>query len=128
MIFRSCFALAMSLLCCGTVFAAPKPARPNIVLILCDDMGFSDIGCYGGEVRTPNIDRLAQEGLRFKQFYNNAKCTTTRASLLTGLYPRRRGPLLKENMVTIAEVLRTAGYRTALSGKWHLGNRQPRRP
>ncbi|MFQ5730503.1 MAG: arylsulfatase [Planctomycetaceae bacterium] len=108
--------------------AAGKTARPNIVLILCDDMGFSDIGCYGGEVQTPNIDGLAAEGLRFKQFYNNAKCTTTRASLITGLYPRRRGPLLKSNMVTIAEVLKAAGYRAALSGKWHLGNRAPRRP
>ena len=112
----------------NSLFAAGKPPRPNIVLIMCDDMGFSDIGCYGGEVRTPNIDRLAKEGLRFKQFYNNAKCTTTRASLMTGLYPRRSGPLLKPNMVTIAEVLKTAGYRTALSGKWHLGNRSPRRP
>ena len=108
--------------------AAEKPARPNIILIMCDDMGFSDIGCYGGEVNTPNINRLAAEGLRFKQFYNNAKCTTTRASLITGLYPRRSGSLLKPNMVTIAEVLKTAGYHTSLSGKWHLGNRAPRRP
>ena len=107
---------------------AEEPPRPNIVLIMCDDMGFSDIGCYGGEVGTPNIDRLAADGLRFKQFYNNAKCTTTRASLMTGLYPRRSGALLKPNMVTIAEVLKAAGYRTALSGKWHLGNRAPRRP
>jgi arylsulfatase A-like enzyme len=108
--------------------AAGNPSRPNIVLILCDDMGFSDVGCYGGEIETPNIDRLAKQGLRFRQFYNNAKCTTTRASLITGLYPRRKGPLLKPNMVTIAEVLKAAGYRTALSGKWHLGNRAPRRP
>jgi arylsulfatase A-like enzyme len=103
-------------------------SRPNIVLIMCDDMGFSDIGCYGGEINTPNIDRLAAEGLRFTQFYNNAKCTTTRASLLTGLYPRPTGTLLKPNMVSIAEVLKTAGYQTALSGKWHLGNSAPRRP
>ena len=66
--------------------AAP---RPNIVLIMCDDMGWSDIGCYGGEIRTPNLDRMAAEGLRFTQFYNCAKCTTTRASLITGLYPRQ---------------------------------------
>ncbi len=95
--------------------------RPNVLLILCDDMGWSDLGCYGGEIDTPHLDRLAAEGLRFRQFYNNAKCTTTRASLVTGLYPRRRGGLLQRNMVTIGEVLRSAGYRTALSGKWHLG-------
>jgi len=108
---------------------APVAAQPpNVVLIMADDMGWSDIGCYGGEIRTPNIDRLAAEGLRFTQFYNNAKCTTTRASLVTGLYPRRGGELLKEGMVTIAEVLRDVGYGTALSGKWHLGSKAPRRP
>ncbi|MEZ6144315.1 MAG: sulfatase-like hydrolase/transferase [Planctomycetaceae bacterium] len=84
--------------------------RPNIVLIMCDDMGWSDIGCYGGEIRTPNIDRLAAEGMRFTQFYNNAKSATTRASLITGLYPRRSGRLLKDNMVTIPEVLSSGGY------------------
>ena len=103
-------------------------APPNIVLIMCDDMGFSDIGCYGGEVRTPNIDRLATEGMRFTQFYNNAKCTTTRASLITGLYPRQNGRLLKDNMRTIPEVLHNAGYYSALSGKWHLGSSAPNRP
>lgn len=101
---------------------------PNIVLIMADDMGFSDIAPYGGEIETPHLGRLAREGLRFTQFYNNAKCTTTRASLLTGLYPRQKGALLKENMVTVAEVLRSAGYQTVLSGKWHLGNQAPRRP
>lgn len=125
---RSFLALLMLFVFAGSSQAADKPPRPNIVLIMCDDMGFSDIGCYGGEVRTPNIDRLAAEGLRFKQFYNNAKCTTTRASLVTGLYPRRKGPLLKANMRTVADVLKAAGYRTALSGKWHLGNKAPNRP
>jgi len=97
-------------------------ARPNIVLIMCDDMGWSDIGAYGGEVETPHLDRLASEGMRFTQFYNNAKCTTTRASLITGLYPRPPDEkLLRTDMVTIGEVMREAGYRTALSGKWHLG-------
>ena len=100
-----------------------RDSRPNIVLIMCDDMGWSDIGCYGGEVKTPNLDRLASEGLRFTQFYNNAKCSTTRASILTGLFPRRdRGGLLRTNMVTIGEALKLAGYQTALSGKWHLGS------
>ncbi|MHC4997184.1 MAG: sulfatase-like hydrolase/transferase, partial [Planctomycetota bacterium] len=64
-------------------------SRPNIILIMVDDMGWSDIGCYGGEVVTPNLNRLANQGMRFTQFYNNAKCTTTRSSLVTGLWPRR---------------------------------------
>ena len=83
--------------------------HPNVVLIMCDDMGFSDIGCYGGEVMTPNLDRLAREGMRFTQFYNNAKCTTTRASIVTGLYPRFGSKHLRTNMVTLGEVLREAG-------------------
>ena len=107
-------------LLCQSV-AAADGARPNIVLVMCDDMGFSDIGCYGGEVRTPNLDRLAAEGMRFTQFYNNAKCTTTRASLLTGLYPRFGKPgHLRETMVTLGEAMQRAGYHTSLSGKWHL--------
>ena len=101
--------------------ANSEDSRPNIVLIMCDDMGFSDLGCYGGEVETPHLDRLAGEGMRFTQFYNNAKCTTTRASLLTGLYPRFGKPgHLRENMITLGEGLQAAGYRTSLSGKWHL--------
>ena len=105
------------------IAAAPQPnaPRPNIVLIMCDDMGFSDIGCYGGEVETPNLDQLAADGMRFTQFYNNAKCTTTRASILTGLYPRfGGGGHLRNNMVTIGEAMKLAGYNTSLSGKWHL--------
>lgn len=105
-----------------------KATRPNIVLIMCDDMGFSDVGCYGGEIDTPHIDSLARDGLRFTQFYNNAKCTTTRASLITGLYPRYPTPHLRPDMVTIAETLGDAGYRTCLSGKWHLGSNRPHRP
>lgn len=113
-------------------FALGSPERtsaapPNIIVILVDDMGYSDVGSFGGEIRTPHLDRLAREGLRFTQFYNTAKCYTTRASLLSGLYQHESGlgynawrPM--RNAVTIAEVLRAAGYRTLFSGKWHLGD------
>ncbi len=105
--------------------------RPNIILIMADDMGWSDIGCYGSEIATPNIDRICREGMQFTNFYNNAKCTTTRASLLTGLYPRKGGrgiELLDDNMLTLGEALKLAGYQTGLSGKWHNGSRAPHRP
>ncbi len=108
--------------------------RPDIVLIMSDDMGFSDIGCYGGEIETPNLDRLAANGVRFTQFYNTARCCPTRASLLTGLYPHQAGighmmgdrgqdgyrGNLNDRCVTIAEVLRAAGYGTYMAGKWHV--------
>lgn len=97
--------------------------KPNILLILVDDMGFSDIGCYGGEVQTPNLDQLASEGIRFSRFYNTAKCFPSRACLLTGQYAQHNGmakkPLKFINAVTIAEVLRDAGYRTLMTGKHH---------
>ncbi|MBM1107168.1 arylsulfatase [Aurantibacter crassamenti] len=116
--------------------------RPNIIIILADDMGYSDIGCYGGEINTPNIDKLAYNGLRFTQFYNAARCCPTRASLLTGLYPHQAGMggmvkdpktsepgpyqgYLNDKSVTIAEVLKSAGYYTAASGKWHVGEERP---
>jgi len=109
--------------------AETAPSRPNIVLILCDDLGFSDIGCYGGEIETPNLDKLAADGMRFTQFYNCAVCVTTRAALITGLHPRRRkNRMLHEDATTLAEVLGSAGYRTSLTGKWHLGSTFPRRP
>jgi arylsulfatase A-like enzyme len=109
---------------------------PNIILILNDDMGFSDIGCYGGEIETPNLDRLAANGLRYSQFYNTARCSPSRASLLTGLHPHQTGigiltystgpegyaGNLNKRCVTIAEVLRGSGYRTYLSGKWHIAS------
>jgi len=106
--------------------ASSIAARPNIVLIMADDLGFSDLGCYGGEIDTPNLDRLAGEGMRFSQFYNCAVCCTTRASLLTGLHPRRvMGRMLNDNMTTLAEVAKSAGYRTSLVGKWHFPVTKP---
>jgi arylsulfatase len=99
--------------------------RPNILVILADDMGFSDPGCYGGGIDTPNIDTLAEGGLRFTRFYNAARCCPTRASLLTGQYPHcvgvgRNGVTMKRNGITIAEGLQRAGYNTSMFGKWHL--------
>ena len=99
--------------------AEPDLKRPNLILIMVDDMGYSDIGCYGGEVQTPNIDKLAKQGMLFTQFYNTAKCHTTRAELLTGNYAYHIGDHGMEHGATFGEVLRTAGYRTIISGKWH---------
>ncbi|MBM3797977.1 MAG: arylsulfatase [Acidobacteria bacterium] len=117
--------------------AAPATTRPpNIVLIMADDMGIADIGCYGGEIATPNLDALARGGVRFTQFYNGARCCPTRAALMTGLHPHQAGighmmedhkfPAyrgdLNRRCATIAEVLRSGGanYRTAIAGKWHV--------
>ncbi|MEM7390729.1 MAG: arylsulfatase [Verrucomicrobiota bacterium] len=99
--------------------AAPDRSKPNIILIMVDDMGYSDLGCYGGEVKTPNIDKLAADGLRFTQFYNCAKCAETRATLLTGNYNQAVGTSDMRYGATFAEVLRPAGYRTLIAGKWH---------
>jgi len=136
------------LLCvlCGQTFAA---SRPNIIIILADDLGYGDLGCYGSpNIRTPNLDRMAAEGMRFTQFYSVAEvCTPSRAALLTGRYPIRSGMChdqfrvlrnvstggLPAEEITLAELLKTNGYATACIGKWHLGNwandpaHQPRR-
>ena len=98
--------------------------RPNIVLIMADDLGFADLGCYGAEIRTPNLDALASKGLRFSQFYNTAKCHSSRVSLLTGLYCDQAGGAKLSRGATIAEVLGQAGYFTTMVGKWHL-DKQP---
>ena len=117
------------------VKASDAPHRPNILLILADDLGFSDLGCYGSEIATPNLDRLAADGLRFTQFYNCARCCPTRAALLTGLYPHQAGvghmcedwrrPCytigLNDRCATIAELLHETGYRCYHVGKWHVG-------
>lgn len=128
---------------CFAASAQKKPAksvskkgRPNIIVILADDLGYSDLGCYGGEINTPNLDYLAANGLRFRNFYNTSRCCPTRASLLTGLYNHEAGigemttarnaegyrGFLTANSVTVAEVLYAVGYRTAMTGKWHVSN------
>lgn len=139
---RAIVALGAALLC-GTGVAdrsrAEEPqsrsgSRPNIIIVLADDLGYSDLGCYGGEIRTPNLDRLAANGLRFTRFYNAGRCCPSRASLLTGLYPHQAGigamtfdrglpgyrGQLRADTPTLAEVLQRGGYRTAMSGKWHV--------
>lgn len=98
--------------------------RPNVVLIMADDLGFADLGCYGGEIETPHLDALAAKGLRFTQFYNTAKCHSSRVSLLTGLYCGQAGDAKLSRGATIAEALGAAGYFTAMVGKWHL-SKQP---
>ena len=136
--FISCFT---GLAHTNPVFCQSASERPNILIILADDMGYSDIGCYGGEANTPNLDQLATEGLRFRSFYNAARCCPTRASLLTGVYPHEAGMggmvssieseptpgpyqgYLNQQTVTLAEALKQGGYRTYMSGKWHVGER-----
>ncbi|MBX2850399.1 MAG: arylsulfatase [Phycisphaeraceae bacterium] len=97
-----------------------QDTRPNILVIMADDLGFADIGCFGAEIQTPNLDKLADNGLRFTQFYNTAKCHSSRVSLLTGLYSNQAGQESLSRGITTAQVLRNAGYFTAMTGKWHL--------
>lgn len=123
----------------GTCANESPQQRPNVLLIMSDDMGFSDLGCYGGEARTPNLDTLAANGVRFTQFYNGARCCPTRASLLTGLYAHQTGvghmthndrgwpgyhAELNNQCATIAEVLGDSGYRTYMVGKWHVNRHE----
>ncbi len=129
---RALLPLAVAVLVTAPTLAAQ--ARPNIIVILGDDMGFSDIGCYGSEIATPHLDRLAADGVRMTQFYNTARCCPTRASLLTGLYPHQAGighmmndlglrgyrGDLNRHCLTMAEVMRGAGYGTYMAGKWHV--------
>ncbi|MEO7989717.1 MAG: arylsulfatase [Chryseolinea sp.] len=127
----------LPLLVSSTVLTvAQKTTKPNIILIMVDDMGYSDIGSYGSEIKTPNLDKLAGEGIRFREFYNNSICAPTRASLLTGQYQHRAGVgyfdvnlglpayqgFLNKESLTLGEVLKQNGYSTLMSGKWHVGN------
>ena len=130
--------LVLMCLVAGIAFSQPKKAntkKPNVIVILTDDMGFSDIGCFGSEIKTPNIDKLAANGISFTHFYNTSRCSPSRASLMTGLYPHQAGmgflsnynydeagyvDDLSKNAVTMAEVFKQAGYATYMSGKWHL--------
>ncbi len=151
---RNLLILLVMVLCLGADFPKVKKptyrstdqSRPNIIIIMADDMGFSDIGCYGGEVSTPNLDKLAANGIKLRTFYNAARCCPTRAALLTGRYPHAagmggmvsfeddkvaKGPYqgyLDTNVPTVAERLRSAGYRTYMTGKWHVGESQEHWP
>ncbi|MEM1444294.1 MAG: arylsulfatase [Verrucomicrobiota bacterium] len=134
------FRVLLLSLCIGAFSCSPlisaDASPPNMVVIMVDDMGFSDIGCYGGEIETPHLDDLAKSGLRFMDFYNAGRCCPTRAALLTGLYQHQAGighmtgdsghpsyrGFLNNRCVTIAEALKTAGYFSAITGKWHVGS------
>jgi len=149
--FPTCFAFRLCLGILGLSFpagltsaasAAANPVKPNIIVILADDMGWSDLGSYGSEIETPQLDSLARGGVRFTQFYNAARCCPTRASLLTGLYQHQAGighmvandgiasyqGFLNDRCVTLAEALKPAGYTTLMTGKWHVGSAEGQWP
>ena len=122
--------------------ARQQEARPNFIVILVDDMGYSDLGCFGSEISTPNLDKIASQGMRFEQFYSNPRSCPTRASLMTGMYPTNAGVgamsmdmkipeyqgYLRTDCVTMGEAMRSNGYSTFLSGKWHLGSKKGQWP
>ncbi|MGB7326062.1 MAG: arylsulfatase [Rubripirellula sp.] len=116
--------MIVALFACWSTSVHAQTPPTNVLVIMVDDLGFSDLGCYGGEIETPNLDRLADNGLRFSQFYNTAKCHSSRVSLLTGQYCEAAGNESLKHAVTSAEVLSTAGYSTLMTGKWHL-EREP---
>lgn len=133
--YKFIFLLSLVLFSCKPKIDSIKHQRPNIILILADDMGFSDLGCYGSEIQTPNLDALANNGIRYTQFYNTSRCCPTRASLLTGLYPHQTGlgwmtvtdlkqpgyrAEINKQCLTIGEVLKKSGYSTYITGKWHV--------
>ena len=115
-----------------------KINKPNVIFILADDLGYSDIGCFGSEINTPSLDALGRNGILMTQMYNSARCCPSRASLLTGLTPHQAGVghmvenlgthnyqgYLSDNCVTIAECLNETGYQTFMSGKWHVGGHE----
>lgn len=135
-------AAAVPMMGTKTASAGLAGKRPNVVLIMADDMGYSDLGCYGSEIDTPTLDHMGMNGVRFRHFYNAARCCPTRASLLTGLYPHQAGVghmirdkgspayqgYLNQQCVTLGEALGSAGYQTAISGKWHVGEKRPHWP
>ena len=138
---KSAFNVLLALCFCLSVIGAERK-QPDIIVIMADDAGFSDFGCYGGEIETPALDKLAANGLRFSQFYNTGRCCPSRAALLTGVYQHQAGMghmtkdrgipsysgTILPHVPTLAERLRKGGYRTMMTGKWHLGTEPQQSP